>query len=361
MPPEDIHGLGNPLADPKDAVVDIIFVHGLNGSKITTWTSDPNDENPTAVFWPKDLLPSRCPNARILSFGYNASIAHFYPLFGPKHVPPTTTIDNHSTALIDALVGLRNRTNTTGRPLIFIAHSLGGLVCANAVSKQLGVGEAQKELVAKLRGMIFLGTPFAGCKKAVWAKIAATLMSVMSTTNVDLIKDLEERSKALIDINNSFSQFIKARDRSRPWIELACYYEKLPTYVKKASVGFVVDQTSSTLPGISPIGIEKSHASMSKFDGDYRPGFISISDTLCKWIQTFSQNAAGNLTAGGINTGSAHFHAPIQNNRGVISGTIFSTQKDGLTTHNYAKRTTKPKSSSNYSSDQDDDGGGRRG
>lgn len=352
---EDVYGLGKPLADPKDAKVDIVFVHGLNGNRVTTWTSDPSDENPISVFWPRDLLPSKCPNARILSFGYNASIAHFYPLFGPKHVPPTTTIDNHSSALFDDLIGLRTRTSSTDRPLIFVAHSLGGIVCANAVSKQLGVDAAKKDLIAKVCGMIFLGTPFAGAKQARWAEIATKLMSVISTTNGDLIKDLEERSKALVEINDNFAQLIKARDRTPPWIEIACYFEGLPTYVKKKSIGFIVDKASATLPGIAPVSIEKNHASMPKFDGEYRPGFISISDKLFRWIQDLDRKAAENQTAGGVNIGSTNYHAPISNNRGVVTAAIVSTQKHGLRvvgshiTYNYGEKRNQS------SSDSDED------
>lgn len=89
----------------------IVFVHGLMGDRVRTWTSAPGPYNETSVFWPQDLLPEQCPSARILSFGYNAAIFDFYPFHGAKSVVQTT-VNNHSTALVDDLLSFRSRTAT---------------------------------------------------------------------------------------------------------------------------------------------------------------------------------------------------------------------------------------------------------
>ena len=44
----------------------IVAVHGLNGHREKTWTVN-------GVNWLRDLLPADIPNARILSWGYDAS------------------------------------------------------------------------------------------------------------------------------------------------------------------------------------------------------------------------------------------------------------------------------------------------
>jgi hypothetical protein len=89
----------------------IVFIHGLGGDRVKTWTWEGHDR---VLFWPKDLLPQACPTARILSFGYNADFAHFYPFYGPKFISGQLTIDDHSTALSQSLIGLRETTNTVG-------------------------------------------------------------------------------------------------------------------------------------------------------------------------------------------------------------------------------------------------------
>ena len=85
----------------------IVFVHGLGGDRVQTWTVGEEREG---VFWPRDLLPKDFPTARILSFGYNADFAHFCPFYGPKFIAEDLTIDDHSTALCQSLIGLRNQT-----------------------------------------------------------------------------------------------------------------------------------------------------------------------------------------------------------------------------------------------------------
>lgn len=76
-----------------------VFIHGLNGGAIKTWTAD-------NVFWPKDLLPAEIPHARVLAFGYDAQVVHFWS------EPSQNRIDNHADALFAELSGVRDRTQT---------------------------------------------------------------------------------------------------------------------------------------------------------------------------------------------------------------------------------------------------------
>lgn len=48
--------------------VDIVFIHGLNGHYMRTWTHQ------KGTCWPKDLLPQALPAARIFSYGYPSQI-----------------------------------------------------------------------------------------------------------------------------------------------------------------------------------------------------------------------------------------------------------------------------------------------
>lgn len=95
----------------------ICFIHGLGGGRISTWKKG-------EVFWPYNLLAKDIKEARIITWGYDADIAHFLaPL-------SANTVKDHAKSLSTALSGLRNSPETNERPIIFIAHSLGGLVCA---------------------------------------------------------------------------------------------------------------------------------------------------------------------------------------------------------------------------------------
>jgi hypothetical protein len=56
---------------PGRRVVDIVFVHGLGGTSMSTWSKNRNPDK----FWPGKFLPmdEYFSEARILTFGYDAS------------------------------------------------------------------------------------------------------------------------------------------------------------------------------------------------------------------------------------------------------------------------------------------------
>jgi hypothetical protein len=80
---------------------------------------DTKSDAPSAVFWPGDLLPEACPNSRILVYGYDTKITKFMTGAANKN-----SVLSHSKDLLFAL----GRTRDVDRPLILVAHSLGGIV-----------------------------------------------------------------------------------------------------------------------------------------------------------------------------------------------------------------------------------------
>ena len=56
-------------------------VHGLNGHRENTWTA--NDDG--GVNWLRDFLPSDIPNARIITWGYDAN-THSTSRIGAQHL-----------------------------------------------------------------------------------------------------------------------------------------------------------------------------------------------------------------------------------------------------------------------------------
>ena len=96
-----------------------MFIHGLRGDRENTWKK----EN---TLWPKELLPKTIPRARILTFGYDADVYHFW-----SKPASDNTVKTHGDNLTASLVGLRHQEKETATgPIIFVAHSLDGLVCA---------------------------------------------------------------------------------------------------------------------------------------------------------------------------------------------------------------------------------------
>ncbi|KAH8590732.1 hypothetical protein B0O99DRAFT_300172 [Bisporella sp. PMI_857] len=103
------------LYNPEHSVVDIILVHGLTGDYEKTWTA-----KNAATPWPQSMLPSKIPNARILTFGYDAYIADW------RGMVSRNRIGNHSMNLLTSVATFRENDDTNNCPIIFICHSLGG-------------------------------------------------------------------------------------------------------------------------------------------------------------------------------------------------------------------------------------------
>jgi hypothetical protein len=74
----------------------IVAVHGLGGDAVNSWTHPKSK-----AFWLRDFLPQQIPDARIMTFGYNANIA-----FGRS----TTEIVDHAKSLLAKLVDKRDET-----------------------------------------------------------------------------------------------------------------------------------------------------------------------------------------------------------------------------------------------------------
>lgn len=108
-------------ADRLDCV-DIVALHGLNGHRDLTWT-----DRVTGLNWLSNekCLSKDIPNARILTFGYNSKT-----YFSRSK----SNIQDFASELLTAISTQRQGAIERNRPLIFICHSLGGLVFKQACS-----------------------------------------------------------------------------------------------------------------------------------------------------------------------------------------------------------------------------------
>jgi pimeloyl-ACP methyl ester carboxylesterase len=100
------------LASPAEVRLSIVFIHGLNGEAFSTWQSD-------KMLWPKHLIPKDFPHARVFSIGYEAPVRSFPdPLFA----------DTIAENLLGTMTKARHAEQVPYRPIIWVAHSLGGLL-----------------------------------------------------------------------------------------------------------------------------------------------------------------------------------------------------------------------------------------
>lgn len=71
------------------------------------------------------------------------------------------------------------------RPLIFIAHSLGGIVLKKVLILAHERSETYEALLQNVRSTAFMGTPYRGCKTAYWTSYFTNLHAAQFGTNTN--------------------------------------------------------------------------------------------------------------------------------------------------------------------------------
>ncbi|KAJ5119213.1 hypothetical protein N7526_010850 [Penicillium atrosanguineum] len=174
---------------PRDShKIDIIFVHGLNprgrnDHPFETWT------HANGKFWPKDFLADDISYARVFVYGYNANVTN-------PQTMSTASIKDHANTLLNLLDLERSpHFNSPPPKIIFIGHSLGGLVIKQAL---LNAKEDPKygSIRSATSGLVFFGTPHRGAKAVELGKIAAGIARFVSKGHAsnDLLDCLEHNS-----------------------------------------------------------------------------------------------------------------------------------------------------------------------
>ncbi|KAK4206119.1 Alpha/Beta hydrolase protein [Rhypophila decipiens] len=275
--PDSFPGGVEVLHNCPDAAVDICFVHGLTGNRDSTWTA-----HGQSTPWPKTLLPPKLTRARILTFGYDAYIVR-------KSGASSNRLIDHATNLLNDLTTDRASCNASSRPLVFVAHSLGGLVCKEAILLSRNNPESHlRGIFDGTKGIIFMGTPHKGSWMADWAKAPASALGLVKSTNKSLLGILETDNQLLESIQVNFWSMIRELREAGRRLEVTCFFEELPLPV----VGTVVSKESATLEGYSSFSIHADHRDMVRFASARDNGFERLLGELARWEWQTRDSAA---------------------------------------------------------------------
>ena len=182
-----MHKMGTQLSlsIPRQSIV---FVHGLNPKGLEdharrTWTYSAAGNN---VFWPDALLRESIPSARIILFAYNSCV-------GTNG--SNTPVHSHAETLLNRLNLIRQQDSEKHRRLIFVAHSMGGLLVKQALV-EAGIHSSNYGCIrVSTRGLVFFATPHAGGNLAGLADVAANFASAMTgSAKNSLLKTLKQNS-----------------------------------------------------------------------------------------------------------------------------------------------------------------------
>ena len=121
---------GSPEHSTNMPCPSLILVHGLDGDPVKSW-----QHGDSGVVWPRDLLPQVLPQARVLSFAYNADA------YNNKSTSSTRVLAWH----LLSLLRLARQDADPDRAIVFIAHNIGGLVVKHVspVSMYAGGGRTR--------------------------------------------------------------------------------------------------------------------------------------------------------------------------------------------------------------------------
>jgi pimeloyl-ACP methyl ester carboxylesterase len=204
-------------------IVDIVFVHGLKGNSLGTWRSS---YETGGVHWPRDLLKVDIPDARIIGFGYDASVHNW------SRSVSQNRIGNHAQDLLGSVVRLREETGTEHLRLIFVTHSMGGLVVQNALDLSRSSPESHLNgLESNTAGLVFMGTPHFGSDAARWGRYYTNILGAIANPNQNIIGVLERNSEVLATIQNRFHGVLRLRQANEQPILITCFYEELASPV----------------------------------------------------------------------------------------------------------------------------------
>ena len=209
-------------AHPDVARADIVFVHGLDGDPQSTWTS-------AGGFWPA-WLAEDLGDVRVWSLGYPAASSGWR---------------GHGAHIITSAQSLFPRLKQAGlgqRPLVLVAHSMGGLVAKQLLRHADDSNDPlAEEFVRNARGVAFLATPHRGSGVATTAGRLARLVPFRKQPTID---SLVANSPELMELN----RWYKNRCTAREFATLA-YREDV-----KTNGVWVVDPASAD-PGISDVEV----------------------------------------------------------------------------------------------------------
>ncbi|TVY44095.1 Vegetative incompatibility protein [Lachnellula occidentalis] len=272
QPPQDTEAtamcITTPI-EPFDEISDTRFSNLVTSSKIVGLRAG-------EVFWPVRPLVKVPTN--LLYRGYDADVDAFNTSVGHN------SVEQHANDLLTDVANLIDKYDHVKLPIIFVVHSLGGIVVKEAlnISSQSEI-QRLKRVAAATHGVLFLGTPHRGSGSATIGKHAYRIARLATKRpNIKLLRSLEKNSDTLKGISNRF------RSTQQKWdIKISSFYEDREVRKYFLFHSLIVDNESAQIGhvGEEVSSIPKNHRDMTKFTSTEEVGFERVSSQLRRWVK----------------------------------------------------------------------------
>ncbi|GAW22599.1 hypothetical protein ANO14919_121390 [Xylariales sp. No.14919] len=242
------------------------------GAPITrnhTWHSEPNLS--PQLFWPRDLLPTACPEARIITWGYHTLHS------GNMPVASQPDLFSHANELLRKLRDIRHGVGVQQRPLVFISHSLGGVVVKELFHQaEFSNIESDQDILSSTAATIFFGCPHRAVDQESLTDIVVSMAQASSS-----VKTESSVLSALCGVNNP-----RWGEAQESFLRLWHHFNfMVKTYQER---GGGVNKLTNSCSESSRLGdiredaerLPADHRTMSQFRSVNDTGFISLSKIL---------------------------------------------------------------------------------
>ncbi|TGO50223.1 hypothetical protein BCON_0188g00030 [Botryotinia convoluta] len=271
---------GDEFGSQAHGSVDIIIVPGLQGA--ATAGSSENEKGPERL-WLYDLLPKSLPTARIFNFGYQSDAISLVNSRG-------SVISTYAENLLESLTAFRVPHQEASlflsrvaplRPIVFLAHSLGGLVVQKAlIVASTGDRADFFSIKRSTSAILFFATPHHTDHKGIF-NILRYFSGVRRCqgSSEDFIcksqfqRNLDDTSAQLRQIQENFEHL---RLQQSFKFSIDSFFEELPV----ANFGLVVNGTSSLSGFSDSILLHSDHNTICKFTSVGEPNFKRVLATL---------------------------------------------------------------------------------
>ncbi|MGO9811473.1 MAG: esterase/lipase family protein [Isosphaeraceae bacterium] len=228
---------------------DVVFIHGLNGNARQYWFP-PNEPD---KYWPA-WLGEDLPDVGVWSLSYENAA------FKRRRLSLVRLFFQGGFAmpLLDRASSVLSCLTAKGigrRPLVFIAHSMGGLLVKQVLRTANDSTDPEwRSVLNETKGVCFIATPHMGANLARWVSYFQTLLG----TNVS-VDDLRPHHQYLRDLNVWYRNFVS---KGGITIRTISFYEMKPMFG-----GVLVVEPGDADPGVAQAGLhplDEDHVSICK-------------------------------------------------------------------------------------------------
>ncbi|XP_028997145.1 protein SERAC1 [Betta splendens] len=242
--------------DNQPIKADVLFIHGILGAAFKTWRQkdrnmleEKEDESITEYTecWPKSWLAADCPNLRILSVEYDTHLSDWMAKCPAENQRKSLAFRSQELLKKLKLAGVGER------PVIWVAHSMGGLLVKKMLLDASDNPDMQG-LLKNTKGIMFYSVPHRGTSMAEYS-VNVRYLLFPSIEVRELCKD----SPALRNLNENFLKLANEKE-----FNVLSFAETVPTNIGSMIKILVVPTHSANLGIGELIEVDVDHLNICK-------------------------------------------------------------------------------------------------